>query len=61
MQIRVTNLEQLSWSEMEYLLSSGAQMTLDAEDVASKYAIIVPLLNAQNNRKLSKRERGIVR
>ena len=61
MQIRMTNLEQLSLGEMEELLSSSRKVTWEAKDVAAKYAIIAAVLKAQSYRKLSKRERGIVR
>jgi hypothetical protein len=61
MQIRMTNLEQLSLSEMEDLLSGSGKVTWEAKDIASKYAIIAAVLKAQSYRKLSKPERGIVR
>jgi hypothetical protein len=61
MQIRLTNLEQLSLSEMEDLLSGSEKVTWEAKDIASKYAIIAAVLKAQSYRKLGKRERGIVR
>ena len=61
MQIRMTNLEQLSLREMEELLSSSRKVTWEAKDVAAKYAIIAAVLKAQSYCKLSKRERGIVR
>jgi hypothetical protein len=61
MQIRMTNLEQLSLSEMEDLLSGSGKVTWEAKDIASKYAIIAAVLKAQSYRKRSKRERGIVR
>lgn len=61
MQIRMTNLEQLSLSEMEDLLSGSGKVTWEAKDIASKYAIIAAVLKAQSYRKLGKRERGVVR
>jgi len=61
MQIRMTNLERLSLSEMEDLLSGSGKVTWEARDIASKYAIIAAVLKAQSYRKLSKPERGIVR
>jgi hypothetical protein len=61
MQIRMTNLEQISLREMEALLSGSAKVSWEAKDVAAKYAIIAAVLKAQSYRKLGKRERGIVR
>jgi hypothetical protein len=57
----MTNLEQLSLSEMEDLLSGSGKVTWQAKDIAAKYAIIAAVLKAQNYRKLNKRERGVVR
>lgn len=61
MQIRMTNLEQISLKEMEELLLGSAKVSWEAKDVAAKYAIIAAVLKVQSYRKLSKRERGIVR
>ena len=61
MQISMTNLEQLSLSEMEDLLSGSGEVTWEPEDIASKYALIAAVLKAQRYPKLGKRERGIVR
>jgi hypothetical protein len=48
MQIRMTNLEQLSLSEVEDLLSGTGKVTWEAKDIASKYAIIAAVLKAQS-------------
>ena len=61
MQIRMTNLEQISLREMEELLSGSAKVSWEAKDVGAKYAILADVLKVQGYRKLSKRERGIVR
>jgi hypothetical protein len=61
MQIGMTNLEQLSLSEMEVLLSGSGKVTWEATDIAAKYALIGAVLKAQSYRKLGKRERGVVR
>src|ERR1700744_1243832 len=61
MQIRMTNLEQISLREMEELLSGSAKISWEAKDTVAKYAMIAAVLKAQGYRKLSKRERGIVR
>jgi hypothetical protein len=61
MHISMTNLEQLSLSEMENLLSGSGKVTWATADIASKYALIAAVLKAQSYRKLGRRERGVVR
>lgn len=61
MQISMTNLEQLSLSEMKDLLSGSGKVRWETEDIASKYALIAAALKAQSYRKLGRRERGVVR
>jgi hypothetical protein len=61
MQISMRNLEQLSLSEMENLLSGSGRVKWEPEGIASKYAFIAAVLKAQGYRKLGKRERGVVR
>lgn len=61
MQIGMTNLEELSLSEMEDLLAGSRKVRWETEDTASKYLVIAAVLKAQSYRKLGKRERGVVR
>src|ERR1700681_3485323 len=61
MQISMTNLEELSLSEMEDLLAGSRKVRWETEDTASKYLVIAAVLKAQSYRKLGKRERGVVR
>ena len=61
MQFRMNNLDQLSLSEMEELLSSSRKVTWQTEDSAAKYSWIASVLKAQRYGKLGKREKGVVR
>ena len=61
MQISMTNLEQLSLSEMKELLSGSRKVTWATESIAAKYVLIAAVLKAQSYRKLGRRERGVVR
>lgn len=61
MQFRMKNLDQLSLSEMEELLSSSRKVTWQTEDSEAKYRWIASVLKAQRYGKLGKREKGVVR
>lgn len=61
MQFRMKNLDQLSLSEMEELLSSSRKVTWQTEDSEAKYSWIACVLKAQRYGKLGKREKGVVR
>lgn len=55
------NLETLSLSEMEQLLSGSRKITFQLEDAEQKYALIAAVLKTQRYAKLHKRGKGIVR
>jgi len=61
MQFNMKNLDQLSLSEMEELLSSSRKVIWQTEDNEAKYAWVAAVLKAQRYAKLSKREKGVVR
>lgn len=61
MQFSMKNLDQLSLSEMEELLSSSRKVTWKPENNEAKYALIGSVLKAQRYAKLDKRGKGIVR
>jgi hypothetical protein len=61
MQFSMKNLDQLSLSEMEELLSSSRKVTWETQDNEAKYAWIAAVLRAQRYAKLGKREKGVVR
>lgn len=61
MQFSMKNLDQLSLSEMEDLLSSSRKVTWRTENNEAKYALITAVLRAQQYSKLGKREKGVVR
>lgn len=61
MQFSMKNLDQLSLSEMEELLSSSRKVTWKPENNEAKYALMASVLKAQRYAKLDKREKGIVR
>jgi hypothetical protein len=55
------DLDQLSLSEMEELLSSSRKVTSQTVDEDAKYEWIASVLKAQRYAKLGKREKGVVR
>ena len=55
------NLDTLSVSEMEQLLSGSRKITFQVEDTTEKYKLIAAVLKAQRYAKLDKRGKGIVR
>ena len=61
MQFSMKNLDQLSLSEMEELLSSSRKVIWQSEDSEAKYVWIAAVLKAQRYAKLSKRGKGVVR
>jgi hypothetical protein len=61
MQFSMKNLEQLSLSEMEELLSGSRTVTWEPKDNQAKYKWIAAVLKAQRYAKLGKREKGVVR
>ena len=61
MQFSMKNLDQLSLSEMEELLSSSQRVSWKAENNEANYALIDSVLKAQQYGKLGKREKRIVR
>jgi hypothetical protein len=61
MQFSMKNLDQLSLSEMETLVSSSRKVTWQTEDNQAKYTWIAETLKAQRYSKLGKRAKGIVR
>src|SRR5277367_6542060 len=61
MQFSMKNLDQLSLSEMEELLSSSRKVTWKPENNEAKYALMASVLKAQRYAKLDKRGKGIVR
>ena len=61
MQFSMKNLDQLSLSEREELLSSSRKVTWQTEDNEAKYAWIAAVLKAQQYVKLGKRDKGVVR
>ena len=61
MQFRMKNLDKLSLSEMEQLLSGSRKITFQIEDTEQKYKLIAAVLKAQRYAKLDKQGKGIVR
>ncbi len=61
MQFHVKDLDKLSLSEMEQLLSGSRKVSFQIEDIEQKYELIVAVLKAQAYAKLDKRGKGIVR
>jgi hypothetical protein len=55
MQFSMKNLDQLSLSEMETLVSSSRKVTWQTEDNQAKYTWIAETLKAQRYSKLGKR------
>jgi hypothetical protein len=61
MQFSMKNLDQLSLSEMEELLSSSRKVTWKTENSEAKYTLMASVLKARQYGKLGKREKGVVR
>ena len=61
MTIRMKELERLSLVEMEEFVQGSRKLRLSVEGQQATYALIEALLKAQQYRKLSKGQRGIVR
>ena len=61
MQFRMKNLDTLSLSEMEQLLSGSRKITFQIEDTGERYQLIAAVLKAQRYAKLDKQGKGIVR
>lgn len=61
MTIRMSNLEQLTLSEMEEFVTSSRHVTWAAVEPESVYRLIERVLKAQQYRRLSKGDRGIVK
>jgi hypothetical protein len=61
MTIRMSNLERLTLAEMEEFVTTSRQVTWSAVEPGSVYKLIERVLKAQQYRRLSKGQRGIVR
>ncbi|MGA3242285.1 MAG: integrase [Bryobacteraceae bacterium] len=61
MTIRMGNLERLTLAEMEEFVTTSRQVTWSAVEPGSVYKLIERVLKAQQYRRLSKGQRGIVR
>ena len=61
MQFRMKNLDTLSLSEMEQLLSGTRKITFQIEDTEEKYKLIAAVLKAQRYAKLDRQGKGAVR
>jgi len=61
MQFRMKNLDKLSLSEMEQLLSGSRKITFQIEDTEEKYKLIAAVLKTPRYAKLDKQNKGIVR
>ena len=61
MQFRMKNLDQLSLSEMEQLLSGSRKISFQIENTEEKYKLITAVLKTQRYAKLDKQGKGIVR
>lgn len=61
MTIRMSNLERLTLVEMEEFVTTSRQATWSAVEPGSVYRLIERALKAQQYRRLSKSERGIVK
>lgn len=59
--IRMENLERLTLAEMQEFLTSHRQLRWPAPERESVYALIERVLKAQQYRRLSKKDKGIVR
>jgi len=61
MQFRMKNLDQLSLSEMEQLLSGSRKVSFRIENTEEKYKLIGAVLKAQRYARLDKTGKGVVR
>lgn len=61
MTIRLSNLDRLTLAEMEEFVTTSRQVTWSAVEPGSVYRLIERVLKAQNYRRLSKGQRGIVK
>src|SRR5215469_13778431 len=61
MQFRMKNLDQLSLSEMEQLLSGSRKVSFRIENTEEKYTLIAAVLKAQRYARLDKTGKGVVR
>jgi hypothetical protein len=61
MTIRMSNLERLTLAEMEEFVTTSQQVTWSAVEPGSVYRLIERVLKAQQYRRLSKGQRGIVK
>jgi len=61
MTIRMSNLDRLTLAEMEEFVTTSRQVTWSAVEPGSVYKLIERVLKAQNYRRLSKGQRGIVK
>lgn len=61
MTIRMSNLDRLTLAEMEEFVTTSRQVTWSAVEPGSVYRVIERVLKAQNYRRLSKGQRGIVK
>jgi hypothetical protein len=61
MTIRMSNLERLTLAEMEEFVTTSEQVTWSAVEPGSVYRLMERVLKAQQYRRLSKGQRGIVR
>jgi hypothetical protein len=61
MTIRMSNLEHLTLAEMEEFVTTSRQVTWSAVEPGSVYRLIERVLKAQQYRRLSKGQRGIVK
>ena len=61
MTISMQNLERLTLAEMEEFLQGSQKLTLSVKHKEAVYGFIEALLKAQQYRRLSKGQRGIVR
>jgi hypothetical protein len=61
MTIRMSNLERLTLAEMEEFVATSRQVAWSAVEPGSGYKLIEGVLKAQQYRRLSKGQRGVVR
>ncbi len=61
MTISMQNLEKLTLAEMEEFVDGSRKLTLSVEGEGAIYGFIEALLRAQQYRRLSKGQRGVVR
>jgi hypothetical protein len=61
MTIRMSNLERLTLAEMEEVVATSRQVIWSAVEPGSVYKLIERVLKAQQYRRLSKGQRGVVR